>query len=1718
MSEFYKYISKIIINYFSSINLQTGQRFSLQFEQNERVTNMYNSIRNTAKGMGYEIVEFQYKEDYCTYCIEINNIRLLVAQKSEDVREDFLTFLRNQIGTKEEPFRNTALLILHDTNLDSIIGGSKRLESEGMPLHLRSIERNLNESIETSKLNEYDKRIIKLYLERTRDDVYESSSSIFDYKSIYSVLEMGFIEENKFKEFGMFRDSSLGFFSNNKDKALDARINDNMSIYNTIDQIHKYSDLNELEQYFEHAGVNLLEKDDWYDNEYDKVSQLKEKHDKQINPIYCENDLIRDNPSIEIWDRPDGLTKAKQRKRHIIVFNENAEDKIVVSLRFNAKVEQNFVINDNKKVEANTNNQLLKITFSKFLNGIASTKIMYYNITFHIIVVNVSSSIFGSIKGKYQVNVSKKKPVRIDIIDDKDHLILNQGYDETQVLYLNEQISEAEICPEQELKIYKNNNAHESIELYELYLTINGTIIPFGFKNEMVQINRITAYEVWVKKKISSQSFQYEKSIEANERVKLIHGTRVYYPTSEFRKLLDYEEQYINSDAIAFNIHNNEFQAIECRLPEDLESAYLDVKNYFKHSNTLPSLTSYSEELTRKANKFIQCYFKYLDELSSNDNPLKNVYKEINKLGIVKEINGENKIYFTPLHPVNLMYQIMAKELTNNNDFNNNVEPFIGHMNLIPYIFDKSEVLFKAIDNGTIEWTTFVENENSKYNSSNKYTPRIVSSKIKEFTTHFGYLFISELAPLKIGIVNLGDCKEIVQGIFEYYINELKNHLIEELRPIEVYIYDDTGTYNIFEELSCYDDAAKIKENFGFNLNTKKYNEDDVLSMYRTKVHFFKLHLEKLEYNHLIFYKMNDQVTTGTNNMEKIDTGISLNGMISNVPSVFIENEYVTGFGSKNLKYENDDFLKRLTRYNSFVEYINKLVPYNNKTVLATAISAQENCMLKQIYKKSHWVTFIDPKVDLNYFLAGDNAGELMIIHYSDQYTSSSGYDAITVTQKSKIYTKVIQEFLTKETDYAEECDLKEIVNSFNVFNGEWLLRLISRELMGSRDQFSREKLSLFSAVKLYLAYNVKADELWIPISFEEIIRVSGATGLSQSDSIFNPKKFKQIGSFSDDILMIGIKKTNDDIQVMYYPIEVKIGNNGNTVLKKAEEQVRKTTILLRDELVRSNSFYGKLLRNQLITLALTQMHKISLYNIWNEKHWEDTLNGEDINKLLSDEYTLVDRLDGLNKDCGIITFTKHTYKREEPRIINRDVTIEHFECPLNDAYKYLSIGLKDIYKLYFGCEFNGENLSSHIEEYRPFIPIQVDATINPEIKFQDEIDRNEIPNHVAIPIGNNLGMEIVFGEDPLDNKDIIWEPNYTNKVMHTNTGIIGTMGTGKTQFTKSLITQIKQQDPFNVNNQEIGILIFDYKGDYVKEDFTEATKAKVYNLYNLPFNPLSIYKGKTFKPMLPLHVASELRDTIANAYSLGNVQKNTLSVVLEKAYESMGIIAYDESTWSKPAPTIDKLYRIYNAEEYPTSDSLYAALNELNKYRIFEADANKTKPLFDLINGVTVINLAGYSESIQNLIVAITLDTFYAQMQAAGHSEIEGEYRQLTKMILVDEADNFLSKNFNSIKKILKEGREFGVGVVLSTQFLTHFSSSTNDYSQYILTWVIHKVNQISNKEIGNIFSVTDKSEQDVLVNKVKNLEKHYSLVNLGGSNEPLFIRDRAFWELMGK
>ena len=381
--------------------------------------------------------------------------------------------------------------------------------------------------------------------------------------------------------------------------------------------------------------------------------------------------------------------------------------------------------------------------------------------------------------------------------------------------------------------------------------------------------------------------------------------------------------------------------------------------------------------------------------------------------------------------------------------------------------------------------------------------------------------------------------------------------------------------------------------------------------------------------------------------------------------------------------------------------------------------------------------------------------------------------------------------------------------------------------------------------------------------------------------------------------------------------------------------------------------------------------------------------------------------------------------------------------------------------------------------------------------------------------------MEIVLGTNMEDEQPVVWYPNDTTRLFHTNTGIIGTMGTGKTQMAKSFITQLFREQPNNFTGCPLGILIFDYKGDYneTKWDFCAAVKAKIWKPYHLPFNPLTLCRTATFRPLLPNHTGNAFKDTIARTYHLGPKQQSALFRCIMGAYRAAGILPDQPRTWDRTAPTMHDVYERYrDMEDDGKGDSLKAAMEKLDMFEIFEPDAEKTRSLFDLLDGVAVIDLSGYDPDIQSLVVEMTLNLFYAQMQSAGSSRISGAYRELTKMILVDEADHFMSEGYPSLRKILKEGREFGVGVILSTQFLRHFQTGDDDYARYIMTWIVHNVSDLKPGDVDFVFRTNQNSEAGKeLYREIRRLEQHCSIVKIG-TDKPVAVRNLPFWKLVGE
>jgi DNA phosphorothioation-dependent restriction protein DptH len=1751
-NQLYKYISTLIVDYFEAQKIAPGERFNFYLEDDEHVKGLYKEL-NAAEANNGEFSYMHpegYGSTYNTFYLQIGDTQVLIAS-SENASEDYFTMLRNQVADQKEDFKGKAILILFSGKLDSLLGGSGSLIKEGMPLHYKSFKKTLLRDIySSSAFKVFEKIILKEVLDRKTKSVVEDNNSIFDYTQVIKSLVNEEIEAKDYNNLGLFPHEELAHYQT--EKIIKDNLKENFIIFSRLENMHLHGNPEaELERLVTETGKQYLTKENWGSHDYSEILRWKEAKESRVAPVFQE--VIGGNVFTPVWCKPDGTGVAGKRSNSIIIFNPDNTYPLHLELKFDQPTKKEGI--DVKKgqdiLNVTSGGHSLKMEITKASLNEPFSLVHYKDpltsklYKFKILHLSAKDILLKNFETNFQIS-NKSNPQLM--LEEADELVFNEGLGSPikETLQSNHEYAIDQEC---ELKLHVDY-ATMTEDIVPFSLSIKGLTVPLAIKPESEPPKPIIGLDVWKDKRQYKTNFRYSYE---EDTLKLLFRNNERTVRSEFRKNLLLEKQIIESDSFSWTeISDNELRGKDLRLSDGLKTAFNKLRKHYLDNRGLPSLIFLKDEVKGLAQNYITVYLNELKQITENK-PLTREEKDLVWLGVVKEQFNEGLIKYSPLHPIIIAYQLYLNDRLGNEEVYDAILKRLNPTNLVPFLENEGKIYTPVDSNDSPEWLYYTEYLQSEQSVSKSFVTKLITSKLEGFTHNFDFLFSqSNYSPIILNVINLGDCKEVVQGIFEYYRTYLIKHTTKrpnDLLPIDINIYGSDKLVSKFEELTYYDKVEDVEERMAVKLKTSNFEKEDLLNIFLEKINFyskpFPKDKEAYEYAHITFYQFDrNQIQRNTNKINDIKSGISMNGLMADVSSVPMGEAYRSGFGTKHMPVKQTDLTNLACSYNAVVNVAASGENFESNKAICSTIDFKVKDQLQNLYTNSQWVTYIDPKVDLDFFKEKD---DLVIIHYSDQYNNSSGYDAITVSDKRTQYANIVAEFLAKNNvRHNDKEDTIKVINFFNAINGDWLLKLIRQDT-----HFPREKISLLSGIKSSLTFLYHPNIIWVPVSLEEILRISGGAGLKMSEGLFSAKnlhskEFKssatsnESSSASDDLLMIGIEICNGKVQMHLYPIELKIG--GSNLVSKGLEQGEKTADLLRKHLTKDD-FLGEFYRNFFAKLAITNAEKMKLYRIWDSQNWEYIFN-DYRSDLLNNNFEVSTALDEEYGTFGLIHFGNSTIQRK----LKREENYVLAELLEEDGYNFLVKSIDDLIELFHRSEtgidkdkllinlFKSEKLNSNqrtgnfdvqdlsYEIGGIFENDEVDETFikdkeeiepeEPEISQEKEIIE-EVPVAETNSSNSGEGIEVLIGTHLKDGKKVIWEPNNTDKVMHTNTGIIGTMGTGKTQFTKSLIYQLTKNANQNIGDEPLGILIFDYKGDYIKDDFVDATNAKVYEPYHLPYNPLALDATHKSKPMLPLHTANDIKETISNAFNLGNVQKQKLRDAIVEAYESKGITKGNRESWMKIPPTIGDVCNIYISDEDVAQDSLYAAISNLQDFEIFEPDAAKTKSLYSLIEGVSVINLSGYDESIQNLIVAITLDAFYTQMQVHGHSTIDGNKRQIRKMILVDEADNFLSKNFNSIKKILKEGREFGVGTVLSTQFLNHFSTGENDYSNYILTWVIHRVNEIKTKEVESLFTIESRDQRDNLIKTIKNLDKHQSIVNLAGS-KPLLVKDKAFWELL--
>jgi DNA helicase HerA-like ATPase len=248
---------------------------------------------------------------------------------------------------------------------------------------------------------------------------------------------------------------------------------------------------------------------------------------------------------------------------------------------------------------------------------------------------------------------------------------------------------------------------------------------------------------------------------------------------------------------------------------------------------------------------------------------------------------------------------------------------------------------------------------------------------------------------------------------------------------------------------------------------------------------------------------------------------------------------------------------------------------------------------------------------------------------------------------------------------------------------------------------------------------------------------------------------------------------------------------------------------------------------------------------------------------------------------------------------------------------------------------------------------------------------------------------------------------------------ISGETGSGKTQATKAMLHEFMPEVP---------ALILDFKDDYSKSDYAAAEGFTVHDASygSLPFNPMvppiDPQSGRV-NPTAHLH---ELADMMQRIYKLGDQQTFQLREAMKETYAINGV-------GTRPfVPEPSQKYLPFEAiREVLVREDAHTLLGRLSP--VFDlglfSEADELTSLNELLATPTVIRLSQLpGDQVKNAVAEFFLLALY------GFLIRREQPHKLERLLVLDEAWRLV--NSPKLQPLMREGRAFGLGVVIATQF----------------------------------------------------------------------------------
>lgn len=1669
LNQYYEFLANRLIEWLKSRkSLMAGDKFFATLDSEEDVSYFMQAIdQMDFSGKRYFVSnEYTYK----TISLIVNNVEVLFVAPGSEVSLDFLVTVRNQVNANQDEWEGTAVLFVFSEPLDSIISGAFDVSQRDAPLDTKNINKEIKEKILPEKnLTKNEQKAIILYL----NEMVDSGNAILkDYETTFSIIEKGKITQDDYNEMGYFKDEALNTFPS--DSAED-RLKMNRKLYQSVEKLQGLLDIKEKlnETFSGDTLINRLSKpDEWKKIDFSDVSKGNENHEKnkKTKLSFCFDQLVEDDDNF--WFRESG-TRANQRKKAFFIFSsQNSrefDDKFTFEIPFDDSVSKGGVILGNSYILSNEKNkedlnvvskgkklivEVENFDSSKTYGGTIQYQHRNLNnlrFTVSFMIVPFSLQTISHLRPSFEIEILKK---------DKSFFYgISSQVDFNNYYFGN---GENEIVISNFLEIQSRNLMDCRIVLSDDFSTEEGSRVEAFLDNTFFPISFLdTSIKPIPYEAISIERTRLKSDAQLRfEDEKVFTQSRSLSLREDYKKRLTTEKEILENRILYGQIISSEVERKTLSLPQSISDAYEELFEFYQKENTLPSLAIIDKEHKKILENIINSVNQVLgSQLINFEKPTDEV-RNIALIGVLERNEG---YLLNPLNPLMIQYQLeLEKQLSNNLKEGRSIpkENVLATLNpqfLIPYIKINDRDYQSSYSAQYPRWLSFDKIQERQLSTLGT---GIIAKRIDDYITQYKFLFESNKnMAINIAALCIVDEKNFFDAIINFIFKRLEEvNTLDEINPINIYfdgLKNDTNSlFKKFYQIRSLDSLNLLLKS---PRKLKKFDEHEVIELMQKKVNVYRIKKEELEkqgvYFHIIFYQFIQQKGLSLYKMNKLDKNYAIGGLISN-PQYYRDGDvYMNGFGlGEIVEKKQSNLIKFLTVWDGLLSSMNKSTDiYRQGETLVNNIPQLQQSEITPLLNNASWVTFLNIDADLSYFY-DDSNGEILVIHYADQNTTGQ-YESLTVTKDTRQYKRLLEELVFNNK---ENFETNEVIKNFNVINGTWLLKIISdKSKKRQNTNMFREKLSIIAAYKELLGVFDHPDFIWVPISLEEIIRVSGMVGLSKKDGLFSSKNLNQEGSISDDLLFIGVDLREKEIKLHYLPVEVKVGINNESVTKKAINQVKHTAKIIKDYLFEyEDKFMKDYYRNFFVSIFIGNLEKlISSGLISEEKSKKYTNNLK--NKLKVGEYNLSNELKDFYGE-GIIFELSQNQAYRSADLDKKNVSI--FRVPESDTRNVVAEKMGNIINKIKTGKFDFPKacllevlLPSKMEveqnkgevgspENNAISNYEIEYSIPEEMEIHSKkVNYNDLKmleDKEIIVADNMLGDKkesdtsnlvstsgrILLGTVKHSTHKVYWE--YANKnLANRHLLITGKSGQGKTYLVQMLLAELSKN--------RINSLVIDYTDGFLNTQlddvffskFEHNIKQRYIIQSGLPINPFkleTIDLGDFKRKELPQDMVDRVVQIIDFVYDLGVQQRTLLSDCILNGFNEFG----EKYTFTNLASTLR------NSEDR-NMQTLYGRINTLLSRDPFSyKEAVNWNNIFGKNGIINIFQLKGYQANIQKVLIEFLLWDLYQ------YANREGTVEYPIPLVL-DEVQNLDFSSSSPAVKILREGRKFGLSGIFATQSL---------------------------------------------------------------------------------